>query len=444
MLKGRLHVCEISPRIPISEIRYALTGRKKYYPIIPQLGMQRELTVENDYISPQSDGRSRIGRPPSYRAESSEEDEEYPPLEMSRSPSNNPRKAYSIRIIDFLPDKFSPSGKNNDPESHILGFKDYLCAQLECEELGKDDIPSALLDRFKFTLKNSSRIWYEKSKPFENIEELERNFLKEFSVGLQSRTCAAKSSAELKFNPKDKLSPFVNKMIKLNKFLEYGEDSVLADRFLAAMPADVRRLIKVSDAKTFKEMIEIAKDALEDDTSESSTLTVQDDSKTETTGAMIDMMYSVQSLKSEIDKISDSVNNKLPNMTSSRENFQRGRGQYPNRNNFQRGGNNYRGNGNYRYNGYYTQNYRYNEQRPGYFVQRQANFNQRGRPGFLPRGRGQYKPRQQLPENSFNSPGVRCYACNGIGHAKRQCATVPQGQVNQRPNNRAQNSTQNF
>jgi len=161
----------------------------------------------------------------------------------------------SIRIIDFLPTKYNPSKIENDPESHILGFRDYLCAQLGVHNLDDVELSEQKLDMFKYTSLGEARLWYESNGPFANINELEENFLKEYAPDLQSRTTAAKALANLKFDRKTKICSFVNKIMRLNRTLNYN-DGVLKDRFMAAMPNDIRRLARLYNP-TFKESVKL-------------------------------------------------------------------------------------------------------------------------------------------------------------------------------------------
>ena len=92
---------------------------------------------------------------------------------------------------------------------------------------------------------------------------MEQMFLKEYAPDLKSTTTAAKAFAHLKYDPKTRISIFVNKMLRLNRKLNYN-DEVLRDRFMTAMPSNVRQLAKSNNPITFKQCVEAVKTILED------------------------------------------------------------------------------------------------------------------------------------------------------------------------------------
>lgn len=414
----------------------------------PGLSEQTEISAPAESLFPRPNWRSVVpqgfgfGPPPSYFNQQPPisrrmDDRTMPHFQETSFSGPTPQErlpdvTYSIRIIDFLPEPFNPSGKNNDPESHLLGFQDYLCAQLKCDDLENVQIPSDYLSRFRYTLRGQARIWHSQAQPFASLKELETAFLKEFGKNLQSRETAARAMAELSFKKGDKLSLFINKLMALNKFLCY-DSSVLADRFLAAMPTDVRRLIKISDPKDFNETLEIAKQILVEDGDPEPSLTIQEEPKGEATGAMIDMMYSVQSLKSEIDKISGTVNDRLSNIERQGNAFSRGRGQFYGRNFSQRGRNVYRGRPNYGGNNFQNR-------------MNQNGSRQQWRGNSTFRGRGQYRPRQQNFQGRDQLNGPRCYLCSGFNHMKFECPSANRSQrrqINGRPLNSNSNPNTN-
>lgn len=276
-----------------------------------------------------------------------------------------------IRITDFLPAKYNA---DSDPEVHILGFKDYLCAQLGVSTLELSAVSQEKVDLFKFTLKGEARLWYESTSPFNSIKHLEHEFLQEYASDLQSRTTAVKALAELKYHREGKLCTFINKILRLNKVLGYS-DSVLMDKFLASMPNDIRRLVRLSEPKTLKESIAAVKQLLQD----------EDKSNNENvSGTMVDMAMSVQALKSEIHNMAESMKNRIP-------------GRIP----YQRY--------NYRERGYDSGR----KQSPCY----NGGYHRRG--GYR-RNRSQYT----VPASRLYRNEIRCFACGNIGHMQNQCPMI--------------------
>ena len=304
----------------------------------------------------------------------------------------NPTKMSYVRITDFLPTKFNPSSKESDPEGHILGFRDYLCAQLGVTTLDDLEIPSEKLDLFKYTLLSSARIWFENLKPFYSIGDLEQKFLKQFAPDLNSRTSAARALSELKYDKNTKLCDFVNKIQRLNRVLGYS-DQVLKDRFLAAMPADIRRLIGISKPRNLKETIELASKILEDETHDTGSYAVQETD--DISGTVVDMAMSIQTLKGEINKIAE-------RMSTERSDGQRGRGSNRSQGRgFRRG--NPRGNrGSWNRGTWNRGNYR-----GRYVPQNSFRGYNRGQRYMGPPGRGPV--------------GVRCFGCGNFGHLIREC-----------------------
>jgi hypothetical protein len=315
------------------------------------------------------------------------------PSDMTETVNCSVKMATNIRLIDFLPTKYNPNKLECDPEAHILGFRDYLSAQLNEANLDDVELSEQKLDMFKFTCLGEARLWYESNKPFDGINDLEEKFLKEYSPGLQSTTTAAKSFSELEYNPKTKLTSFINKIMRLNRCLGYA-DHVLRDRLMSAVPADIRRLAKISKPQTFRETIQAIKSVLEDQSSDTNNVAIV--SNDTMTDSIQDISLSIDNMKKDINKISNRVN---------KNEYQRGNFNVrPNRGfrSFQsnRG---FRGRG--QSNGQQRQHHR-QEERPT-----QQNFT-----SFNQRGRGQFHARPQLDRSR-----IRCFNCNKIGHFQNEC-----------------------
>ena len=156
---------------------------------------------------------------------------------------------------------------------------------------------------FKHTCSGESRLWYESNKPFDSLQSLQDQFLKEFAPDLRSTSVAAKAFTELKYDPRTKLSAFVNKIQRLNTTLNY-QDSVLKDKFLLAIPGHIRQLAKLSRPQTFKEAVEATKGILEDpdtmDTDKNNVALVGTESVTE---ALEGITFSIQNLQRDLHNI---------------------------------------------------------------------------------------------------------------------------------------------
>lgn len=344
------------------------------------------------------------------------------------------RRTQSIRIVDFLPNKYDPAKPESDPEAHFLGFRDYLCAQLGVTNLDNTIIPATSLDLFRFTLLGASRLWYQSLAPFDNIRQLEEEFLKEYAPDLQSRTTAAKALADLRYDRKSKLCTFVNKILRLNRTLAY-DDAVLRDRFLAAMPSDIRRLAKLSSPRTFKEAIACVKQVLEDEETTQVSFMVQKEDDLNNT--VLDMAMSIQSLKSEVDKIAQNMrNNDRRNERASRP-TSTSRGRYYDRDNS------------------YSPRRRYGDSpyRGRDYQSRRQNYvagDRRGHQSF----RGQQQQRSRTPgkrqyiapQRRFDRSQIRCFNCNSLGHKINQCRRprVNTNPRNQPPRQQSQYDSQNF
>lgn len=314
------------------------------------------------------------------------------------SKSSRMAMSHNIRLIDFLPDKFDPSKFGSDPESHILGFRDYLSAQLGERNLDEAEITQKQLDMFKFTCVGEARLWYETNKPFDGISDLEENFLKEYAPDLQSSTTAAKALADLEYNPKTKLSTFVNKIMRLNRTLNYS-DNVLRDRFMAAIPVDLRRLAKISKPNTFKEAVQAVRSVLEDPSTEKGSVALI--SNDDVVESIQGISLSIDKMKKDITKMSNDMktqnqrgrDNWRTQINASRQYFQNSQG--------------YKGNG--QINRQQTRPTGGNGQNNSSTGFRRGQFNSY-------RGRGQQRPRPAIDRSQ-----VRCYYCNKIGHYQREC-----------------------
>ena len=318
--------------------------------------------------------------------------------------------ARNIRLVDFMPTKFSPDKLDCDPEAHILGFRDWLSAQLNEPNLDNIEIPEEKLDMFKFTCLAEARLWYETNKPFEGIADLESKFLQEFADGLQSTTTAAQAFSQLKYNPKTKISSFVNKMMRLNRTLQYS-DNVLRDRLMSAVPSQIRQLAKLNNPQSFRDTYQAIRSVLEDQNTEKNTVAMINND--EVTDSLNDLSLHISNMRKDINNMSNSFKG----------------------NQFQSQNNNFRPQTNRPFQSF--QNSR-GFRRPGQFNNRQGQFNNRpgqfyNRPPPPPRqmggrdqpnfGRGQfnnYRGRDRTGPN-FNKSTVRCYSCNKLGHLKFEC-----------------------
>ena len=364
---------------------------------------------------------------------------------MEESRYNEPRTGFNIRIIDFLPTKFNPAKSDSDPEAHILGFRDYLCAQLNVRNLNDVEIPNVKLDMFRFSITGESRLWWESNAPFNDLESLETAFLKEYSPELKSRTVAAKALADLKYDRKQKICTFVNKLMRLNRALDYS-DCVLKDRFMAAMPNDIRKLAKISNPKSLKEAVQSVNGILEDEGGTETTLVAQEET---IENSIFDMAMSIQSLKDEVGKISKQMLPKSSSYNSYKEtdynnagSFQTNR--FQNRNNFQRYNDNQNNVESFQTNQFQPRReYRrgrgmngppprsnYGTSRNEYGFSRSDHGppnGYRSQQNWYPAERGgrqqpRGQPRQYIaPAGRFDQTQVRCYRCNCIGHIQRNC-----------------------
>ena len=207
-----------------------------------------------------------------------------------------------VRKTDFLPSKFHPA-KNEDAMAHMYSFRDFISAQLGVNDISNVELTPEQLDMFKHTCQGEARLWYEANKPFDCLQTLEDQFLREFAADLRSTSVAAKTFSELKYDPRTKLSAFVNKIQRLNTTLNY-QDAVLKDKFLLAIPGDIRRLAKLSHPSCFREAVEAVKSILEDpdttDTDKNNVALVGTDSVTE---ALEGITFSIQNLQKDIHNI---------------------------------------------------------------------------------------------------------------------------------------------
>ena len=332
--------------------------------------------------------------------------------------------AYNMKITDFLPKKFDPKKLESDAESHILGFKDYLCTQLNLDSLDNVEVPPQKLDLFKFVLEGEARLWYQANKPFEDIDDLEGKFLEEFVPDLKSSNTAATAFTELTFNSKMKLSSFINKILRLNRTLHYN-DNVLRDRFMTAIPVDIRRLAKITRPQTFKECVAAVKSVLEDQSTEKSTVNIV--GTEEMSESMQELSLSVGNMQKDIGRMTKQFN--------AGQNFQ--------------GVNNVRTNPNsFPQYFQYDQNYRgrpqNSRQHPRMMgnnraegIGQQANQRSyRGQPTNF-RGRGQQftRPTFNTTRPQIDKSRVRCFYCNKMGHYQMECWSRNNGMGYQRTGN---------
>lgn len=306
----------------------------------------------------------------------------------------------NIRLISFLPDKFDPSKFGSDPKSHILGFRDYLSAQLGERNLEEVEVTQKQLDMFKFTCIREARLWYESNKPFDGISDLEENFLKEYAPDLQSSTTAAKALADLQYNPKTKLSTFINKIMRLNRTLNYS-DNVLRDRLMAALPVDLRRLAKISKPQTFKECVQAVQSVLEDPSTEKGSVALI--SNDEIAESFQGISLSIDNMKKDITSISKKMNTNQNQKVQGKS----GNQAYIIRQYFQS------------YQGFRENGRAGNRQQTRPVVRNEQN-----NPSTNFR-RGQYNSYRGRGQQQFRPPidrsQVRCFYCNKIGHFQREC-----------------------
>ena len=315
-----------------------------------------------------------------------------------------PTMARNIRLVDFMPTKFSPDKLDCDAEAHFLAYRDYVSAQMNEPDLDNIEVPQEKLDMFKFTCTGEARLWYETNKPFEGLHDLESKFLKEYADGLQSTTTAAKAFSELQYNPKTKLTSFVNKIMRLNRSLNYS-DNVLRDRLMSAVPADIRRLAKLQRPSSFRDTIEAIRSVLEDQSTESSTVAMINNE--EVTESLNDLSLHINNMRRDINNMSNRVRNPFQ---PRQANFR------PNTNQYYKSFQNNRG-------------FRQADQGNGRPPPRQMGshddrrFNQTTSQSNFRRGqfhnfRGRDYGRQQPDRSKVN---IQCFACNKFGHYKRDC-----------------------
>ena len=191
-------------------------------------------------------------------------------VEVSEARGDKSMSDDRLRVRDFLPSKFDGRSLSNDPDSHLLSYSDYISGQKGVTNLDDVELTEKDIDMFKYTLQGDARLWYEANAPFGSLKELESAFLREFAPEMKSDTTAARAFAELTYNPRTKLTAYVNKFMRLNRTLNY-EDNVLRDRFMSSMPVEIRRLAKLGRPNTFKSAVEEVKKVLEDTPDESTT-----------------------------------------------------------------------------------------------------------------------------------------------------------------------------
>ena len=401
--------------------------------INPYLSLKEELEIANtttkettgvDHIPPTPSAPPQIfgfNRPPTYFESTSSNIRQMMTSDSCKMTSEScsdvmeegvERQRHGIRIIDFLPNKFNPAKSESDPEAHILGFRDYLCAQLGYTSLKDKQIAKENLDMFRFTLAGEARLWYESLAPFNKISQLEEDFLREFAPDLRSRTTAAKALADLKYDRKSKLCSFVNKITRLNRTLGY-DDSVLKDRFLAAMPSDIRRLARVSQPEKFSDAVAIVKRILEDEETTHVSFAIQKED--DINGTIVDMAMSIQSLKSEVDKIAQNMRSKTPdrnqNRHSDRRNRSESRERYPQRD--------------VAYSP--RRRYDYSPQRRNDFSPNRPNYDRRNQSNYQKfrdqpqRGRARGGRQYMVPQRRLDRTQIRCFGCNSLGHIQKFC-----------------------
>ena len=382
---------------------------------------------------------NKIHRPPPSNPEYSEEQDQsvteaffYPTfIGKQSSPIESDKKktkmTAQVRITDFLPKKYNPKCLENDAEAHILGFRDYLCAQLGIQDPENEEIPPSALDLFKFTVTGEARLWYETNSPFETIDELERKFLKEYAPDLRSRSTAARALSQMQFSPHSKLCTFVNKMMRLNRTLNYN-DQVLKDRFMTAMPANIRQMANLTNPSSLKECIEAVRNILEDSSSgEQSNIAMIANNESE----IKEISLSMRSIQKDIDTISKQINDKqmqpryqnqrdptnryydqrmpMNRYQNQREPMNRFQYQRAQPNQFTRApGNNFTK---------YFQGPRplTRQERPGNLEQREARDDRRQQ-----QAQQRFQP-QQRPFQSQGKRNIICFCCKKRGHYAAEC-----------------------
>lgn len=349
--------------------------------------LHKNITVRQKTYQ-QSTDKSSV---PKYPTASNFVDRPKPNLTM------NYREKSQVRVIDFLPKKYNPVHPECDAESHFLAFRDYLSSQTTPERLDEEDV----LEVFKFTLGGEARMWFQAHFPFESLDHMEQMFLKEYAPDLKSTTTAAKAFADLKYDPKTRISILINKILRLNRTLNYN-DEVLRDRFMTAMPSNVRQLAKINNPITFKQCIDAVKTILEDSPiNESVSMISSDDSIGELT-------MNFRSMQKDIKSIAKQVGNNQPRNSTNgfNKNFQ-GRPQY---------------------------------RQDGRTDQRMFR-----PPPATPRYQ-QGQQWQMVRQGQVNNPkgNLRCFNCNRLGHFQFECRFPPMRPQNRGPPQNFQNPHQNF
>ena len=227
-------------------------------------------------------------------------------IQSNQSCHNQSMAENRIRVTDFLPDRYDGTNVTIDAYHHVIGYKDYICGQKGVANVNDTVLTAKDLDMFKYSLIGEARVWYESNAPFDSLRQLESVFLREFCPELRSEIAAAKAFADLSYNPKQKISSFVNKLMKLNQALNYG-DNVLKHRFMSAMPLHIRRLAKLLEPKDFQQSVNAVKTILEDLPDE-----VNDDNNTLAVVDFVDKLsglsLDLHTLQQQIDSLDERLN----------------------------------------------------------------------------------------------------------------------------------------
>ena len=328
-------------------------------------------------------------------------------VEIGQTKCNKSMADERVKLRDFFPSKYDGRSLLIEADSHLLSFTDYLSGQKGVTNLDDTVLTEKDIDMFKYSLEGDARLWYEANAPFGSLKDLEISFLKEFSPEMKSDTTAAKAFAELTYNPRTKLTAFVNKIMRLNRTLNY-QDNVLRDRFMSAMPVEVRRLARIAGPKTFRESVQEVKRVLEDTpdevvTTKNAVAMVGDDHND-----MNEMSLAMHTMRRQIDNLNRRLGDSPVNYYSENDNVNVRPHTDTDFQSFQNPGGPFgepRNSGNF-----YQDRSRYNQ---GQYPQQWY-----GPPAFTQsRGQGQ---RQGNGGRSYMTRGV-CNFCFKRGHYAREC-----------------------